>query len=293
MMEAWKQGRVVVPEKGGVPRFKRYLDEMSGTPITDVWTGIFPLNSQAAERLGYPTQKPLSLLERIVQASSNVGDTVLDPFCGCGTAIHAAEKLQRNWIGIDITHLAISLVEKRMRDAFPEITFEVYGTPKDTEGAKKLAELDKYQFQWWACSLVNAQPWQGKKKGADAGIDGVIYFQDDTGPPKKIVVSVKGGGNIGVPMVRDLAHVVAREKAEIGLFVTLTEPTKPMKTEATKEGFYTSPATGAKFPKIQILTIERLLEGHEKPLYPDLAMGGLTFKKAKIDQGEEKQGKLL
>ncbi len=273
-------------------REKYHLSDrlQKGKQLPNVWTDIPIVTGD--EKLGYPTQKPLLLLERIIHMSSNEGDVVLDPFCGCGTAVHAAHKLTRQWIGIDITNLAISLIEKRLRDAFPGIVFEVHGTPKDAEGAKKLAELDKYQFQWWACSLVNAQPWQGKKKGADSGIDGVIYFQDDAGAAKKIIVSVKGGENVGVPMIRDLAHVVVREKAEMGLFVTLAEPTKPMKTEATKEGFYNSPA-GSSFPKIQIFTIEGLLEGKEKPAYPDLAMGGLTFKKAKKEHGVQKQDKLL
>src|SRR5690606_32875432 len=203
------------------PRFKRYLDEQKGTVLSTVWSDIPPLNAQAQERLGYPTQKPVALLERILNASSNPGDLVLDPFCGCGTAVHAAQKLGREWAGIDITHLAISLIEKRMKDAFPGIQFEVYGTPKDLDGGRNLAERDKYQFQWWACSLVGAQPYGGKKKGADTGIDGLIYFQDDTkGPSKKIIVSVKGGEHVGRTMIADLKNTVEREKAQIGLFVT-------------------------------------------------------------------------
>jgi DNA modification methylase len=206
MMEAWKIGRVVVPD-GGVPRFKRYLDEMQGTPVTSVWTDIPPINSQAQERLGYPTQKPLALLERIVAASSNEGDVVLDPFCGCGTAVHAAQKLKRQWIGIDITHLAISLIEKRLKDAFgPALEFEVHGTPKDLDSARDLANRDKYQFQWWAVSLVDAQPFQGKKKGADTGIDGLKFFHDLEGDAKKIVVSVKGGAALK-GSVRQDAHI--------------------------------------------------------------------------------------
>jgi len=266
------------------PQVKRYLSEMEGGVMGVVWTDIAPINSQAAERLGYPTQKPLALLERIVNASSNEGDTVLDPFCGCGTAVHAAQKLGRNWIGIDITHLAVSLIEKRLKDGFPSIQFEVHGTPKDHGGASNLAQRDKYQFQWWACSLVNAQPYQAKKKGSDGGIDGLIYFQDDSTSHKKIVVSVKGGDNVNVAMVRDLAHVVVREKADIGLFVTLAPATKPMMTEAIKEGYYTSPVTGKAFPKIQILTIEGLMNGNERALYPDLAQGSTTFKKAKVEE---------
>ena len=279
-------------EEGSVPQYKRYLDATKGNPIQDIITDILPLSTHAAERLGYPTQKPLALLERIVHASSNEGDVVLDPFCGCGTAVHAAEKLKRRWIGVDITHLAISLIEKRLRDAFPEIVFDVHGTPKDFDGARDLADRDKYQFQWWACSLVNAQPYQGKKKGADSGIDGLIYFQDDNKLSKKIVVSVKGGENVSVGMVRDLAHVAKREKAEMGLFVTLASPTDPMMKEATKEGFYDSPA-GASFPRIQILTVAGLLEGTEQAKYPDLALGGHTFKKAQLEDPLVEQHKLF
>lgn len=228
----------------------------------------------------------MALLERIINASSNVGDVILDPFCGCGTAIHAAQKLSRQWIGIDITHLAISLVEKRLKDAFPDSKFEVYGTPKDLESAKDLATRDKYQFQWWACSLINAQLYQGKKKGADTGIDGIIYFQDDKTMPKKIIVSVKGGGHVSVPMIRDLGHVVDREKAAMGFLVTLSSPTRPMKEEAVKAGYYSSP-TGADFPKIQILTIDGLLNKTEQPRYPDLMRGGLMFKKTRKERTDE------
>ena len=172
-------------------------------------------------------------------------------------------------------------------------TFEVIGTPEDLDGARDLFRRDPYQFQWWACSLVNAQPYQGKKKGADGGIDGLIFFQDDKGAAKKIVVSVKGGDNVNVAMMRDFAHVVAREKAEIGLFVTLANPSKPMTTEAIKEGFYTSPTTAAEFPRVQILTIAGLLDGSEHARYPDLAHGGHTFKKAKLDPGAKQDQRKL
>lgn len=272
---------------------KRYLKEQKGSIVTNVWTDIPPLTAVAAEAMGYPTQKPLALIERILNASSKKGEVILDPFCGCGTAVHAAERLMRKWIGIDVTHLAVSLIEKRMRDAFPDIEFEVHGTPKDLDGARDLAARDKYQFQWWACSLVNAQPYQGKKKGADSGIDGVIYFQDDDKLPKKIVVSVKGGENVSVAMVRDFAHVIEREKAAIGLFVTLTDPTRNMVTEGVGTGYYTSPLTGAKFPKLQVLTIEDLLSGKEQARYPRLDAGGLTFKKAKREERAPEQKKLL
>ncbi len=290
MQELHDSGRLHYTKSGSV-EYIRYLDEMPGTPLQDLWDDLSPINSQSAERLGYPTQKPLELLERIIQASSNEGDVVLDPFCGCGTAVHAAQSLKREWIGIDITHLAISLIEKRMRDAFPNITFEVYGTPTDYDGAKNLAERDKYQFQWWACSLVNAQPFQGKKKGSDTGIDGLIFFQDDNSGAKKIIVSVKGGEHVSVTMLKDLIATVEREKAAIGLFVSLAEPTKPMITEAVSAGFYQSPK-GA-LPKIQILTIADLLSGKVKPQYFDMSSGMYNFKKAKVEEQKAEQKKLL
>ncbi len=278
----WKGQKSKVEFQDGVRLVTQKTDEESaGAPADDVWD-IAVINSQAKERLGYPTQKPLALLERIIQASSNSGDIVLDPFCGCGTAVHAAQKLDRQWIGIDLTHLAIALIEKRLKDAFPGIQFTVEDTPKDLDGAKDLANRDKYQFQWWACSLVNAQPYKGKTKGADSGIDGQIFFTDiekDKPAIKKIIVSVKGGGNVGAAMIRDLVGTVQRTKAEIGLFITLTPPTKPMEKEAAAAGFYRA-GNGQEYSRIQILTIEDLLTGRKRPEYWDMSMGELTFKKA-------------
>jgi site-specific DNA-methyltransferase (adenine-specific) len=274
-----KEGRLHFPKKpNGRIQLKRYLDEMPGQPCTNSWEDIPPIHALTAERLGYPTQKPLALLERIIQASSNEGDIVLDPFCGCGTTIHAAQKLKRQWIGIDVTHLAISLIEKRLKDAFPGVSFEVHGTPKDLEGAQALAVQDKYQFQWWAVSLVDAVPYGGKKKGADSGIDGFIYFKPDGKITEKAIVSVKGGDNVSVAMIRDLAHVVEREKAKIGVFITLAEPTKPMRIEAVKEGFFET--VFGKFPKIQIVTIGELFAG-KMPQIPNVDEA--SFKKAAIE----------
>ena len=250
----------------------------------NIWTDISPINSQAQERLGYPTQKPLALLERIISASSNEGDTVLDPFCGCGTAVHAAQKLKREWIGIDITHLAISLIEKRLKDAFPGIHYEVHGTPKDLDGARDLAARDKYQFQWWAVSLVNAVPFAGRKKGADSGIDGQIHFKPEGRTTEKAIVSVKGGENVNVSMVRDLA-VVDREKAKIGVFITLAESTGPMRTEAVKAGYYET--IYGKYPKIQIFTIRELFDG-KQPNIP-LVDSSAFRKAARESTGEQDQ----
>jgi len=274
-------GRLIFPpNKNGRIRRKLFLSDAPGPPIGDVWSDIPTLGPH--QRLGYPTEKPLALLERIITASSLPGQVILDPFCGCGTAVHAAERLGREWIGIDITHLAISLIEKRLKDAFPGIKFEVFGTPTDIDGARDLALRDKYQFQWWACSLVNAQPYQGKKKGADTGIDGLIFFEDEKGKAKRVIVSVKGGENVGVTMLKDLIATVQREKAAVGLFVTLTPPTRPMKTEAAAAGFYESPM-GGNYPCIQILTIEGLMNGSERPQYPLAQSGGLTFKRTKVE----------
>ncbi|MBB1074565.1 restriction endonuclease [Rhodoferax sp. 4810] len=285
-----KQGLVIFGKKGdALPRLKYYLEDSCVIPMNDFWDDIQAV--KPSETFGYPTQKPLALLERIIQASSNPGDVVLDPFCGCGTAIHAAHNLGRDWIGIDITHLAISLIEKRMHDAFPELTFQVYGTPKDLESARDLAARDKYQFQWWACSLVNAQPYQGKKKGADGGIDGLIFFQDDASHAKKIIVSIKGGENVSVVMVRDLIATVEREKAALGLLITLTPPTRPMLAEAVSAGFYLSPQ--GELPKIQVLTVNDLLTGAAKPQYVDLARGQHTFKKMPLAEPKTSQDKLF
>jgi len=284
------EGKIHWPAKqGGVPMLKRYLDEQLGVPLQDVWTDLPPLHNLAAERLGYPTQKPEALLERIIRASSNEGDVVLDPFCGCGTAISVAERLHRRWLGIDITHLSISLMRHRLQDAFQtELShYEVLGDPKDLSSANALAQEDRYQFQWWALGLIDARPVH-YKKGADHGIDGVIHFFDDTsGRAKKAVVQVKSG-HVKVGDVRDLKGVVEREKAEIGFFITLESPTSPMLKEAGAAGFYV-PAhfPGLKFPKLQILTIEELLGGKQAQ-YP--RMNVATFKKAeRLRKGLEAQ----
>jgi DNA modification methylase len=284
MLEAQKRGLIHQETPDSIPRLKRYLEDLEGQPITDNWGDIEHLHGSSAEMLGYPTQKPLALLERIIKSGTKRGDVVLDPFCGCGTAVHAAQKLGRKWMGIDITHLAISLIEKRLKDAFKgkeKAEFTVFGTPQDLEGARDLAnrERDKYQFQWWAVSLVDAQPYRGKVKGADGGIDGIKYFHDLRSPEaKKILVSVKGGENIGVGMIRDLKGTMEREKAEFGLFITLVPPTGPMMKEAAVAGVYKS--EGKTYQRLQILTIEDLLSGKARAEHPDYTPD-VNFKKAK------------
>jgi site-specific DNA-methyltransferase (adenine-specific) len=278
------EGKLYFPQNpDGRIRLKLFLDEAKGLPLQNLWDDISPINSQAQERLGYPTQKPVALLERILSASSNPGDVVLDPFCGCGTTVHAAQKLDRQWIGIDITHLAISLIEKRLKDAFPEIKFEVHGAPKDLEGARDLANRDKYQFQWWAVSLVNAVPWGGKKKGADGGIDGHIFFRSGAKAVEKAIVSVKGGG-VGVKDIRELIAVVDRERAKIGVYISLEPPTEPMKKEAAGTGLYDGP-TG-KVPKIQLFTIEELFAG-KQPKIPLMERGFKVAAREETDDQSE------
>jgi DNA modification methylase len=280
--------------KNGIPRMKRYLDEAKGMPTQDVWTDIEALRSWHRERLGYPTQKPIALLERIVSASSNPGDTVLDPFCGCGTTIDAAQKLGRQWIGIDITHLAIGLIKKRLRDAYgPEVekTYKVIGEPTTVEDAATLAKDDPYQFQWWALGLVGARPAE-EKKGADKGIDGRLFFHDEKGgKTKQIVLSVKAGA-LHATYVRDLRGVLEREAAEIAVLLCFDEPTQLMRTEGASSGFYTSPAWGTKHPRLQILTIKALMDGKGID-YPAPVHTNVTLKKAPVVYPESENLELL
>jgi site-specific DNA-methyltransferase (adenine-specific) len=292
------EGRIYWPKKvGGWPRYIRYLDAMKGVPLQDIWVDIPPVNPQAAERLGYPTQKPVALLERIIAASSNPGDVVLDPFCGCGTTIAAAEKLRRRWIGIDITHLAISLQKYRLKDTHGLESgkdYQVIGEPADLAGAAQLAREDRHQFEWWALSLIQAQPispgesLKKGKKGADRGIDGQIVFVDDrAGKPKRILVQVKSG-HVSASIVRDLRGVVEREGAAMGVLVTLDPPSQPMRSEAASAGFYQSPGWNRRYAKLQILTIEGLLAGVERLERPPAAV---TFKQAQREQDSDgKQG---
>lgn len=279
-------------DPGGFPRFKRTLE--AGQAIQDIIIDIPPINSQAQERLGYPTQKPLALLERIIQASSSEGDTILDPFCGCGTTIAAAQRLKRRWIGIDITHLAIALIKVRLQDAYgPAIakTYKVIGEPVSEPDARALAESDPYQFQWWALGLVGARPVE-QKKGADKGIDGRLYFHDDadTAKTKQVIFSVKAG-HTTVSHVRDLRGVIEREKAEIGVLLTMQEPTGPMRTEAAGAGFYTSPFNKKPYPRIQIRTVADLLAGKGLDLPPSGDFR--TFKKAPKVKGQAPASPML
>ena len=265
----------LIHRKTGMPRLMQFSDSMPGIPLQDFWDDISP--ESGANDLGYPTQKPMALLERITQSSSNEGDAVLDPFCGCGTTIAVAQKLNRRWIGIDITHLAIGLIKSRLRDQFGDgvvQTYQVIGEPTALPDARGLAHEDPYQFQWWALGLVGARRTE-QRKGSDQGIDGRLYFHDEeNGPTKQIILSVKSG-HVSVRDIRDLRGVIEREKAEIGVLLTLENATKPMESETAAAGFYKSP--WGNHARLQILTIADLFDGKKIDYPPTI---NVTHKKA-------------
>lgn len=292
-MERLDREKRIFYTRNGIPRIKRYLDESKGMPAQDIWPDIQSLRSWMAERLGYPTQKPEALLERIIEASSNEGDLVLDPFCGCGTTIQVAQRLKRRWIGIDITHLTIGLIRKRLSDSFGgdvRNDYTVIGEPTDLEGAEELAEHpDRYQFQSWALGLVGARP-KELKRGADRGIDGRLYFHDEIGGKTKQIVFEVKSGKIDVSQIRSLRGALERENAELGVFLSFESSTKPMIREAADAGVYKAP-DGSKYPKLQILTIQEILDG-KQPEYPRFAHSA-TFKKAPKAKASVRQQDLL
>ena len=291
--ELWANGRILTT-RDGRPRkdgLIEYLDEAKavGPALQDLWTDI-ALGPTSAERLGYPTQKPVALLERIIGTSTNLGDVVLDPFCGCGTAIDAAQKLGRHWIGIDVTHLAITLIKKRLLDTYgDEITasYTVIGEPTTEQDANMLALQDRYQFQWWALGLVGARLAE-VKKGSDKGIDGRLFFYDDQSAAKQVILSVKSG-KVTADDVRVLRSVVEREHAAIGALLTLEPPTRDMRTEAVGAGHYWSEGWQTEHPRLQIVTIAELLAG-KKLDYPFTGQRGATFRpapRAKVAGGRQ------
>jgi DNA modification methylase len=287
MQELFDKGLIVQTKPGTVPNRKYYLDEGKGVAVQTLWDDIGNLQAADAERLGYPTQKPVALLERIIQASSDEGDTVLDPFCGCGTTVAAAQHLNRRWIGIDVTHLAIGLIKTRMHDTYSDaVSFKVIGEPTTEDGAEALAASDPYQFQFWALGLVGARPVE-QKKGADRGIDGRLYFNEGTGDTKQIIISVKAG-KLQPTYVDALVGVVQKEGAQIGALISFNEPTKAMRAVAASAGFYESPTWG-RFPAVQLLTVRELLA--DKGLdYPRMRGANVTYKKsqaAKVTAGDQ------
>jgi len=328
MQELDAQGRLYFPEsKDGRIRIKKFLDEMQGVPVGNIWDDLSVIHAHDAERLGYPTQKPVALLERIIQASSNEGDVVLDPFAGCGTTIAAAQKLGRQWIGIDVTQLSIALLKNRLEGSFGMVaakggnpsssagvqrgtdasvdtlptgrvsatsTYVVVGEPEDLHDAQQLATESRYQFQYWALSQINARPLGGEmdgrtgKKGSDKGIDGIkVLVDDNSGKAKRVIVQVKSG-HVKSGDIRDLVGTVDRENAAIGVFITLEKPTSHMIDEAASAGFFTSEHFG-KFPRIQILTIEEILAGKTVQMPQTLER---TFKQAESVAETKEQGTL-
>ncbi|MFI0411708.1 DNA methyltransferase [Actinomadura sp. 3N508] len=255
----------------GMPVYKRYLDEQPGVPLQDVWTDI-RLTSADKERLGYPTQKPLSLLERVIVASSDPHDVVLDPFCGCGTAIDAAQRLGRRWIGIDVTYLAIDLIEKRLRAVYGESivdTFSVMGIPRDVEAARALFERSPFEFERWAVSRVDGQP--NERQVGDRGVDGVIRFPaDGKGHVEKVLVSVKGGRRLGPQMVRDLLGAISTQRAAGGLLITLERPTPGMVEAANHSGIFHANRQGRSYPKVQLICVQDIFDGKRPKLPPVL-----------------------
>lgn len=293
-----REGRLHYPTRpNGALRLKMFEDESLGERMQSLWDDIPPISSQAQERLGYPTQKPLALLERIIAASSNGGDVVLDPFCGCGTAVDAAQKLGRQWIGIDVTHLSIGLIERRMKDRYGEdLPYEVIGTPNDTDSALRLANEEPHQFQYWITQAIGGQPFQGGRKGMDRGIDGYIYFTktgDTLGKSstEAAIISVKAGQRVGVAMVRDLKGVMEREKADIGIFVCVIQPTREMEREAAAAGVYTDPGTQISYPRLQIYTLAEYFAGL-RPKVPMLDRQAGYKKAGRADANEGRQGAL-
>jgi DNA modification methylase len=246
------------PKRGSIPQFKRYFDESKGVAAQDIITDIDPLSPHASEKMGYPTQKPIELLERIIKASSNPGDVVFDPFCGCGTTIYAAERTQRKWIGCDVAILAVRLIRERLTDRY-HLTegsqFEVKGVPNSVDSAQALFKTDPFQFQHWAVERVEGYP--TAKKTGDQGIDGKLYFETRDGL-RDMVLSVKGG-MVRPTDIRDLRGVLEREdNAELAGFISLQEPSKAMREEAERAGFYTY--NGLNYRRIQLLTIKEIVE---------------------------------
>jgi DNA modification methylase len=287
MQELMQKGMIVQTKPGNVPQRKFYLDIGSGVSIQNLWDDIEGLGATDKERLGYPTQKPQALLERIIQASSNEGDVVLDPFCGCGTAVVAAEKLNRKWIGIDVTYLAIWLIKNRMKEHFPDSKFEVIGEPKSVEDAKTLFASSPFKFESWAVTLIGGQPFKSSG-GGDTGIDGLLYFQDNEKKFHRIIIEVKGGG-YHPKDVRALKAVIDREEAPLGVLLALEKPTKGMLSEAAALGKWTMPGSNRKCPVLQIITIEDIFSG-KRPDIPDTSE---TLKKAEREKRPKQQGRLL
>lgn len=290
MQDLIDAGRIIQTRPGAVPQYKRYLDEMPGVPVQNLWDDIPLINNRSKETLGYPTQKPRALLERIIAASSNPGDVVLDPFCGCGTAVDAAQKLGRRWIGIDVTHIAIGMIEDRMRQGYPGIDFETIGVPKDLASAERLAADDPHQFQQWVCWQVGGFP--RDKKGGDKGVDGWFNYLNENGRIETGVISVKAGDNVNPNMVRDLGRVMERDGHRFGLFVMKTMPTKGMRDEAASQP--TIETEFGRFPALQFVTLAEFFMGLKPKLPPLISpVKKATRVETRVSHQKGAQGSLI
>lgn len=288
MLAAHAKGLIHQSAPGRVPQFKRYLEEQRGRSLGDVWIDIPPLNSQARERLGYPTQKPVRLLDRLIRSATNPECVVLDPFCGCGTTVAAAQAAGRQWIGIDVAYHAIRVIEDRLADMPDKVQYDLGGIPRDFSSAVRLADRDKYQFQWWANYLVGVQALKEIRKGPDRGIDGQMFFMNGPRGWGRVLTSVKGGQHVGAKDVREFKAVIGRENAEMGLFICLREPTREMRSEAASFGFVDT--AHGHLPRLQIVSIDRWFQG-ERPVVPSLGHVSRDYFRSSSKQVGQKRAK--
>lgn len=295
MQQFAREGKLI-HRSTGAPRLVLFADEMPGIPLQDLWTDIVP---ESGERdLGFPTQKPEPLLARVIEVSSNRGQTVLDAYCGCGTSVSAAQSLGRHWIGIDITYQSIATVLKRLADTFPAPVAQsvvLDGVPRDISSARALAhkrdDRVRKEFEKWAVlTYTNNRAAINAKKGADAGIDATAYFWKTKDETDKAVFQVKSG-NVGRGDVAKLKGDMEREQAAVGTLITLEEPTQPMRAEAKAGGHYTNAFTGQKVDRVQIVTIRQILEDNRRLNLPLTAEVLATAPKAQ-EAAEQSEFKL-
>jgi hypothetical protein len=280
---------------GNVPQYKRYLDESRGVAVQNIWTDIKPLQSGQKEKLGYPTQKPESLLERIILTSSNEGDTILDAYCGCGTSVAVAERLNRKWVGMDITYQSISLILKRLEEHFGISTIQniqINGVPQDIESAEALArkpdDRTRKEFEKWAVlTYSNNRAAINERKGGDGGIDGTAYLLDYNKKTeqdyKQIIFSVKSNKSLSPSVIRDLFGTIEREKAAMGILLTLY-PMPSLIKESKKYGTYENKMFGHIYQRIEVVTIQDILDGKTMKLPTTLEVLNKAEKKAKVKQ---------
>ena len=299
-LEQWyKEGKILL-KKDGSPRMdglKIYLDELKGKLLNDNWYDIDRVGNTSNERLGYPTQKPEALLERIIKASTNEGDLILDAYCGCGTTIAVAERLKRNWIGIDITYQSVSVMLKRLEDHYGKSCIDnisLHGVPKDFESAEMLANKKddrvRKEFEKWAVlTYSNNRAMINEKKGGDKGIDGIAYMVDSNeqgeNEIKPIIFSVKSNQTLSPSVIRDLNGTIERENAAMGYLITLY-PMNNLVKESKDYGVYKNKLTGMDYKRIEVININEILEGKRLNVPTSLEVLKKAERKAKENQEE-------